>query len=125
MSENVQETQDLLDELHGPTFCSTDTLCSWMTDTTELVKTFGQQLALLRGLVHQAEDEEPTMAVRGKMEAIIQQVDAQTRILGNITKEARALRISRRSLHEQHGEFLELAAEAGYEMPEAPEPPDA
>ena len=119
MPENVQETQDLLEELYEPTLCSASSLCSWMRDTTELVKTFGQQLALLRGLVHSADAEEPNPVVRGKMEAIIQQVDAQTRILGNITKEARSLRISRRSLLDQHAELLELAVEAGYEAPDA------
>ena len=119
MSEKAKETQDLLDELCGPTLCSEQELGTWMNDTTELVKTFGQQLALLRGLVHQAEDEEPTTVIRGKMEAIIQQIDAQTRILGNVAKEARSLRVSRRSLQDQLVELLALADAAGYVVPDA------
>jgi len=119
MPNHVQGTQDLIDELCAPSLCSEMEIGNWMRDTTELVKTFGQQLALLRGLVHGADAEEMNEVVRGKMEVIIQQVDAQTRILGNVAKEARALRVSRRSLQEQRDELVVLAVAAGYEAPDA------
>ena len=92
---------------------------TWIKATAVVVRTFGQELALLRGLLHEAEDGEPTNVVRGKMEALIQQVDAQTRILESISKEARSLRVSRRILAEQREELLQLAADAGYEAPDA------
>lgn len=109
------ETEALLRELCGPTLCSEEELQTWIKATAVVVRTFGQELALLRGLLHDAEDEEPTTEVRGKMEALIQQIDAQTRILGIIAVEARSLRASRRLLAEQLKDFRELAKGAGYD----------
>jgi len=106
----VPETRALIDELCGPTLCSEDELRAWMKGTTALVKTFGQHLALLRGMAHEAEVEERTTEVRGKMEGVIQQIDAQARIIGNIAKESRSLRVSLLLLHEQ---VAELAKETG------------
>ncbi len=113
------ETQKLIDELCAPTICQPIEVKGWIKDTTAIVGGFGQQLALVRGLVHDADDEEPTMEVRGKMEAIIQQIDAQTRIIGKIAQEVRSLRVSLRLLAEQVSELRDLADAAGYVIPDA------
>jgi hypothetical protein len=111
----VTETQDLLDELAGMTLCSRDDLKIWTKQTAVIVKGYGQQLALLRGLVHDAEDEEPTTEVRGKMEAVVQQVNAQVRLLDRIASDVRDVRTSLRSLDRQGAELRALAVEAGYD----------
>lgn len=119
---NVTETQDLLDELAAMTLISPQNVRVWVKRTTRFVGAFGQQLALLRGLVHDAEDEELTTEVRGKMAAIIQQIDAETRIIGKISAEARSLRVSLEILGEQVAELRQLAGLAGYNVPPEPEP---
>jgi len=111
----VTETQDLLDELAGRTLCSRDHLKEWTKQTAVIVKCHGQQLALLRGLVHDAENEEPDAVVRGKMEAILQQVNAQVRLLERIASDVRDVRTSLRSLDEQGAALRALAVEAGYD----------
>ena len=111
----VTETQDLLDELTAMTLCSRAELNAWTKETAVIVKCHGQQLALLRGLVHAAEGEEPTTEVRGKMEAVLQQVNAQVRLLERIASDVRDVRTSVRSLDHQDGELRALAEEAGYD----------
>jgi len=111
----VTETQDLLDELTNLTLCSRVDLKAWTKQTAVIVKNHGQQLALLRGLIHDSEDEEPDAVVRGKLEAVIQQVLAQTRLLERIASDVRDVRTSLRSLDEQDAALRTLAVKAGYD----------
>ena len=113
----VPETQTLIDELTAPSHHTNAQLKTWMKATARIITKQGQQIALLRGQLQEAEDAEPTELVRGKMESLIQQLDAQQRILGNIAKEGRSLRISRQALAEIRIEFNVLAADAGYTVP--------
>lgn len=111
----VIETQDLLDELAGMTLCSRADLKAWTKQTAVIVKNYGQQLALLRGLIHDSEGEEPNAVVHAKLEAVIQQVNAQTRLLERIASDVRDVRTSLRSLDEQGAALRALAEEAGYD----------
>jgi len=111
----ITETQDLLDELTGMTLCSHEELNVWTKETAQIVRKHGQQLALLRGLLHGAEDEEPTTEVRGKMESLLQQINAQARLLDRISSDVRDVRTSVRNLADRDGELRALAIEAGYD----------
>jgi len=111
----VTETQDLLDELAGMTLCSRVDLKAWTKQTAVIVKNYGQQLALLRGLIHDSEDEEPNAVVRAKLEAVIQQVLGQIRLLERIASDVRDVRASIRNLDERDAELRALAVEAGYD----------
>ena len=48
------------------------------------------------------------------MEGLVQQLDAQQRILGNIAREGRALRSSRETMVTARTELNALAGDAGY-----------
>ena len=111
----VPETQTLLDELFNLSIHTHAELRVWMKSSSEVIKLRGQQLALLRGLLDEAEADEPNGLVYGKLEGMIQQIDAQTRLLGEITKDVRALRVSGKMLAEQALQFRVLAEEAGYD----------
>ncbi len=108
------ETQDLLDELAARTLCSAEDSRAWLKATTRIAGALGQQIALLRSLLDEAEDAEPNEQVRARMETISQQLGAHARIVGNIQKEARSLRTSMRSLEDRGAEMRALAVEAGY-----------
>ena len=111
------ETQTLIDELAAPSLHPHAQLRVWMKATARIITKQGQQIALLRGQLQEAEDAEPDGLVRGKMESLIQQLDAQQRILGNIAREGRALRSSRETLDVARAELNTLAADAGYTVP--------
>ena len=111
----VTETQDLLDELTNWTLCSRADLKAWTKQTAVVVKNHGQQLALLRGLLHDAENDEPTAVVRGKMESLIQQVRAQMRLLERVAADVREVNSSLRNLDDRDAELRALAVEAGYD----------
>ena len=53
--------------------------------------------------------------VHAKLEAVIQQVNAQTRLLERIASDVRDVRTSLRSLDEQGAALRALAEEAGYD----------
>ncbi len=110
----ADETQELLDELAAMSLCSPEDVRVWLKETSRVGGALGQQLARLRSLVDEAEDAEPNEQVAARMETIIQQLGAQTRIVGNIQKEARFLRTSMRSLAARTAEMRALAVEAGY-----------
>ena len=112
----VAETQDLLNELTGMTLCSRVDLKAWTKQTAVIVKGYGQQLAFLRGLIQDAEGEEPVTVIRGKMESLLQQVLAQTRLLERIATDVRDVRMSLRNLDERDAELRALAVEAGYDV---------
>ena len=111
----ITETQDLLDELTNLTICSRDEIHTWTKQTAVIVKLHGQQLALLRGLIHDAENDEPTTMVRGKMESLLQQVRAQIKLLERIATDARSVSLSLRNLDDRDMELRTLATEAGYD----------
>ena len=105
----LQETQDLLDEMATPTIHQPTDLTTWMTTSAMQVKLYGQQIALLRGLIQVAEDVEPDEVVSGKFEALVQKFDAQARILGIIASNFRLLRGTIQDLKVQEAELKALA----------------
>lgn len=113
----VPETQDFINELAAPSHHTNAQLGTWTRASAKVVTQQGQQLALLRGQLQEAEGQEPDAAIGGKMETLVQQIDAQVRILGNIAREGRALRTSRKLMAEQVKELRTLAAAAGYTVP--------
>ena len=114
---NVSETQAFIDELAAPSLHTNAALRTWMKASATVVRERGQQIALLRGMIQEAEGEEPNVEVAGKMEGLIQQLDAQARILGNIAREGRGIRTSLGLFAGQVTEFRALASAAGYTVP--------
>ncbi len=113
----VPETQAFLTELKTPSVHTNVRLKKWLKTSATVVKLRGQQIALVRGLLQEAEGEEPSEVMVGKMETLMQQVDAQARILDNIARELRDLRGSLKDAQGLVGELRGLAQDAGYTLP--------
>ncbi len=111
------ETQALIDEMESPSLHTGAELKEFGKGAATVVRLAGQQLALVRGLLQEAEESETDSAIRGHLETITQQLDAQNRILGHIAKETRSLRISRELLAGSLRDLHVIAGEAGYEVP--------
>ncbi len=110
----TQETQDLLDELATPTHHAGPALNTWVKATATIVRLRGQQIALLRGMIQEAEGTELDVPLLGKLETLVQVPDAQARILNNIAKELRSFQGTRRQMQELVAELNVLAVAAGY-----------
>ncbi len=121
MPKKNPETQAFIDEMAAPSVHSAEALRAWSKACGRVIRDEGQQLAKMRGLLHEAEraEGEGDGLIRGKLETIIQQLDAQARIIGTIATEERLFRVSRRLLAEQMVELHELAAAVGYKIPVA------
>ena len=113
----VSETQAFINELDTPSHHTKVQLKTWMKASAKVVRLQGQQIALLHGQLQEAIEVEPDDVIAGKMETLEQQVLAQGRILGNIAKEGRNLRTSRKLLAELVVELRALAKTAGYTIP--------
>ena len=107
----AKETQALLDELANHSIHTHKQLATWLKASAEVLTLRGQQVALVRGLLQASELAEPDPVVAGKLEGLIQQLDAQTRILGNIGAESRGLLTSEKILETQVAELRELTRE--------------
>ena len=61
----VPETQALIDELATPSHHTNTQLDTWMRATAKIITKQGQQVALLRGQLQEAEGAEPDGLVKG------------------------------------------------------------
>ncbi len=113
----IPETQALIDEWAKPSIHTEEELRAWAQATAKLIRQRGQQTALMRGLVQEAEEDEPDQVTRGKMESIVQQLDAQALVFDKIAREVRKLRGIREQLVVLREEFGGIAEDAGYTVP--------
>ena len=113
MREIAPETRKLLDELDAPTIHTEEELHEVLQHVAKLVLEGGQQVARLRGLLQAAELAESDPQVRGKFEAVAQKINAQERIIGKLSQEARALRNTRENTERMVDELRSVVAQRG------------
>ena len=114
MAKKAVETQALLDEMGKPTHQTNAELRVWLKSAAKMLQAQGQQAAFLRGLIQEAENDEPDPVLAGRMSTLVQSYDAEARILGKIAAECRNLRITCDQEDEQEAELIALAVESGY-----------
>ena len=110
----VPETQAFINEMAEPSLHSDEQNNTWLKASAKFVRLESQQIALVRGLLQEVEivdvSDLPT-------EGLMQQVNAQRRIVGIIAENLRDMRGSQRILADQFAELCALAKNAGYTIP--------
>lgn len=112
-----EETQAFLDELANPTHHTPANLRAWIKASAKIIRKEGQQIALMKGLMEEVGAVEDDRAITGKVDTMTQQVDAQAKIVSEIARLARKLRVSRQDFGDLSQDLRTLAEAAGYTLP--------
>ncbi len=111
------ETIAFLQELKTPTHHTPAAMKAFSRGSAAILTKEGQQIALLRGLLDEVGENEDDANLAGKIETIIQQLDARARITSEITLRQRKLRGTTRDLVGYIQDFRAAAVAAGYTLP--------